>query len=389
LASATVDANTTDYFYDGNDNRFPDAALALASYDNQDRIESFGDFVFESTPAGDVLRRSNADQTAGYELVYGPRGELTRATVLGTGATVTYEVDPFGRRVGRRVNGGAPKGWLYSDQLKIIAEIDNNAARTDFIYGTRENVPDLMFKYGTTFYRFVTDHLGSVRLVVNVETGEVVQELAYDPWGKVVLDSNPGFQPFGFAGGLYDPATGLVRFGARDYDPRLGRWTSKDPIQFAGGQANLYVYVGNDPVNFIDPLGLRDWSYQEVQEHLKWYREQLCMSTWAEDHWIMYNRHKENGTDDMFFNGHRADRFDITGTGDFIDAGEMGNFLAGYGAGVNNSSFDLWLVKVAGAVYHTRGERGGWPPKYPGKPTYALDIFGLLRDDWGSTFYIQ
>ncbi len=78
----------------------------------------------------------------------------------------------------------------------------------------------------------------------------------YDEWGNVTVDTNPNFQPFGFAGGLYDGETGLVRFGARDYDPEIGRWTAKDPILFEGGQANLYVYVGNDPVNRIDPEGL-------------------------------------------------------------------------------------------------------------------------------------
>ena len=51
------------------------------------------------------------------------------------------------------------------------------------------------------------------------------------------------------------PATQLVRFGARDYDPETGRWTSKDPIGFAGGDTNLYGYVLNDPVNFVDPQG--------------------------------------------------------------------------------------------------------------------------------------
>jgi RHS repeat-associated protein len=60
--------------------------------------------------------------------------------------------------------------------------------------------------------------------------------------------------PFGFAGGLYDAATGLVRFGARDYDPSVGRWTSKDPVRFAGGM-NIYGYVVNDPVNRLDPTG--------------------------------------------------------------------------------------------------------------------------------------
>jgi len=68
--------------------------------------------------------------------------------------------------------------------------------------------------------------------------------------------TNPGFQPFGFAGGLYDPDTGLVRFGARDYDPEIGRWLTKDPIRFAGGDINLYGYVFNDPVNRFDSTGL-------------------------------------------------------------------------------------------------------------------------------------
>jgi RHS repeat-associated protein len=109
-----------------------------------------------------------------------------------------------------------------------------------------------------TVYRLITDHLGSVRLVVNAETGQAVQRMDYDAFGRVLSDNNPGFQPFGFAGGLYDDDTGLVRFGARDYDAYTGRWTAKDPIMFDGGQANLYVYVGNDPVNRFDPSGLLD-----------------------------------------------------------------------------------------------------------------------------------
>jgi RHS repeat-associated protein len=65
----------------------------------------------------------------------------------------------------------------------------------------------------------------------------------------------PGFQPFAFVGGLYDVDTRLVHFGARDYDPSVGRWTAKDPILFGGGQANLFVYIENDPVNWMDPFG--------------------------------------------------------------------------------------------------------------------------------------
>ncbi len=69
------------------------------------------------------------------------------------------------------------------------------------------------------------------------------------------MDTNPGFQPFGFTGGLYDRDSRLTRFGARDYEAETGRWTAKDPIRFEGQDPNLYGYVRDDPVNFLDPLG--------------------------------------------------------------------------------------------------------------------------------------
>jgi RHS repeat-associated protein len=123
---------------------------------------------------------------------------------------------------------------------------------------TKPTTPEYMLRGGVT-YRIISDHLGSVRLVVNADTGEVVQQMDYDAFGLLKNDTNPGFQPFGFAGGLYDVETELVRFGARDYDPRSGRWVSQDPIRFDGGQANLYTYVENDPVNFVDPRGNYAW----------------------------------------------------------------------------------------------------------------------------------
>ena len=101
-----------------------------------------------------------------------------------------------------------------------------------------------------------TDHLGSPR-VISTANGSLVKTISYDSYGNVISDSNPDFTiPFGFAGGLQDSDTGLVRFGYRDYDPETGRWTARDPIGFAGGDTNLYGYVLGDPVNFIDSFGL-------------------------------------------------------------------------------------------------------------------------------------
>ncbi len=69
--------------------------------------------------------------------------------------------------------------------------------------------------------------------------------------------TNLGFQPFGFAGGLYDSDTKLVRFGARDYDAVTGRWTNRDPLLFGGGVSNLHEYSVDDPINCIDPNGFQ------------------------------------------------------------------------------------------------------------------------------------
>jgi len=112
-----------------------------------------------------------------------------------------------------------------------------------------------MIKADGTKYRIISDYVGSPRLVVKSTDGTIAQRIDYDDFGAVLTDTASGFQPFGFAGGLFDRDTNLLRFGARDYDPQVGRWTAKDPIRFAGGTSNLYAYCFNNPINFIDPSG--------------------------------------------------------------------------------------------------------------------------------------
>ena len=126
-----------------------------------------------------------------------------------------------------------------------------------YVYGSEStNTPGFVIKNGVTYKIIHDPGTESIRYVVNVADGVIAQEIDYDEFGNIVLNTDPSFQPLGFAGGLYDADTKLVRFGARDYDPVVSRWMSKDPIDFAGGDTNLYAYVGGDPMSWADVTGL-------------------------------------------------------------------------------------------------------------------------------------
>jgi len=244
------------YDYDANGNRITAVTRAgtfQGFYDLQDRMTKYGDASYTYTANGELKTRTDADGTTTYN--YDVFGNL-RSVVLPDGTSVEYIIDANNRRIGKKVNGALVQGFIYKDQLEPVAELDgagNMIAR--FVYASKGHVPDYMTKGGIT-YRIISDHLGSVRFVVNAADGSIAQRIDYDEFGNIVNDTNPGFQPFAFAGGIYDQHTKLVRFGARDYDAHTGRWTSKDPILFAGDGPNLYGYVLNDAVNFYDTNGL-------------------------------------------------------------------------------------------------------------------------------------
>ena len=160
--------------------------------------------------------------------------------------------------MGKEVDGKRVAGYLWSGRRLVGVLNGSGVLEETFVWGTRGNVPDEMVAHGQV-YRILADARGSVRLVVDAGTGQVMQALRYSPWGRVIGDTDPGFQPFGYAGGLDDRRTGLERFGVRDYDPATGRWIEPDPILFAGGGTNLYAYTDDDPVDEVDPLGLFGW----------------------------------------------------------------------------------------------------------------------------------
>jgi len=251
-----------EYAYDANGNRLKvtrAGVVTASTYDAQDRMLTAGTTSFTYNANGVRTKQTQGATITNY--TYGFFGNL-RSVVQGT-LRVEYRSDVYGRRVARKRNGAVTQYWIYDSEGRIVGESNAAGVLTKrFVYASRPHVPDQMITSGVK-YALVTDHLGSVRLVVNTATGAVAQRMDYDEFGRVTKDTKPGLQPFGFAGGLYDQDTKLVRFGARDYDPETGRWLSKDPILFAGGDSNLYQYVMADPVNLIDPSGLISEKYRQ------------------------------------------------------------------------------------------------------------------------------
>jgi RHS repeat-associated protein len=241
-------------------------ALLDAPVDDQDRLCLYGDHQYAYDDNGRLSSKTDPGLSTQTLYRYDGLGRLRTVEELG-GTRIDYVLDAMGRRIGKVVDGALEKGWVYGPgSLSPVAQLDSSGAlEMTFVYATHVNVPDLIVTASGTVYRVVTDHLGSVRLVIDVASGTVVQRVDYDEFGNVDEDTDytaPGFsQPFGFAGGLYDADTGLVRFGARDYDAVTGRWTAKDPLRFVSG-TNLYLYSRGDPVNRIDPNGLVDIFFQ-------------------------------------------------------------------------------------------------------------------------------
>ncbi len=240
------------YSYDANGNRLSKTGPGInetGSYDAQDRMLSYTGATYSYTANGELQSKVQGGQTTSYN--YDALGNLRQVTLPG-GTQIEYLIDGQNRRIGKKINNVLVQGFLYQGQLQPVAELDGSGnVASRFVYATGVNVPDYLIKGGTT-YRILKDHLGSPRLVVDIATGTIAQRMDFDEYGKVLADSNPGFQPFGFAGGIYDRDTGLVRFGARDYEAESGRWMVKDPVKFIGRGENLYIYGTNDPIDFVD-----------------------------------------------------------------------------------------------------------------------------------------
>jgi len=221
------------------------------------------------------LRVDAADRlvaVAGQPTTYTNSGCLTAIGV--DGAVRNYQVDGLGRTIGSSdahhhvshsldavgrplTTAGEIASWRYlwdGDRLAALLDADGEVD-IRYIDSGVESCPEALSR-GGVLYLMVKDHLGSVRAIVNAHDGRVVRTMDYDALGRPTTNAPLAWQPFGFAGGLQDANSGMIRFRTRTYDPFIGRFLSRDPLGLAGGQTNLFQYALGDPVNNIDPSGM-------------------------------------------------------------------------------------------------------------------------------------
>ncbi|NQT70398.1 MAG: hypothetical protein HQ552_12545 [Desulfobacteraceae bacterium] len=259
LLTVTKDSTLVEeYDYDANGTRIYEMNTLKGiagrnfSYNDEDHLLSAGSAIYSYNLDGYLTAKTDGSDVTTY--AYSSRGELLNVT-LPDATVIEYVHDPLGRRIAKKVNGTTIEKYLWQGLTRLLAVYDgsdNLLMRFEYADG---RMPFATAKGGATYY-LTYDQVGSLRIVADA-SGNVVKRIDYDSFGNIIDDTDPSFEmPFGFAGGLHDRDTGLVRFGYRDYDPDTGRWTAKDPILFAGGDTDLYGYVLNNPVNLIDPSGL-------------------------------------------------------------------------------------------------------------------------------------
>ncbi len=207
-------------------------------------------------------KNGNLTQDETFTYTYNWRNLITEVRHTADKSLVAqYRYDVLGRRVAKveGLSGDVTK-FVY-DGWNIIEERDNTGSvAASYIYDER-NLPVAMQRSGKLYF-YQYNHLGSIEFVTNKD-GDVVEQYQYDPFGGVKVADGAGNalpnsqidNPFLFAGQWRDDETGLCYMRHRYYSASLGRFTSRDPLEYVDG-LNAYAYAMSNPVNFSDPLGL-------------------------------------------------------------------------------------------------------------------------------------
>ncbi|HZZ82235.1 MAG TPA: RHS repeat-associated core domain-containing protein, partial [Gemmataceae bacterium] len=262
VTSVTSSLPAENYSYNASGNR-TNAGYATGA-DN--RLASDGVYNYTYDPDGNLTQRTEIATGDVTLYTWDYRNRLTEVISKDSLGNVTQQVvytyDVFDRRIAKAITIGGVTGverFVYSGDNAVL-QFNGAGSLTDhYLFGPALNQVLADERSASQVFWPLTDSRGSVRDIAD-SSGAVVDHISYNSFGQIVAETNPtiGFL-YGYAGNAYDPETGMQYDRARYYDPGIGRFISQDPIAFSGGDTNLYRYVGNNPVNAIDPTGLTTW----------------------------------------------------------------------------------------------------------------------------------
>lgn len=251
-------------------------AAEVPTYDNKlsKTADSRRQFTYNAMSWMIEAQNTGLTKPLKLKLDYYPDGRRARKTVLeqdGAGWK-TNEVHQFyyddWTLISESVaNGLGTKVYHYTWGLDLAGQRDGKLGQESGGIGGLLAITEID-GITTNVYFPVADHIGTIQKLVNAQTGAVVAEYEYDPFGVLLFKSGAkaGLCPFRFTSKYYDSEIGLYYFGYRYYDPATTKWLTLDPLGEEGG-INLTAYVDNDPVNKADGLGLA--ADDNINNHIK------------------------------------------------------------------------------------------------------------------------
>ena len=250
LTQVTQGGSTTEtYSYDSVGNRLSSSGVPNYNYNSSNELtsNSSGSYAYDAN--GNTL-----SDASGKSYTWDFENRLTQAVVPGTGGgTTTFRYDPFGRRIQKSGPLGTTN-YLY-DGPNLLEEVDSSGnVLARYTHGSVVDEPLAELRATTASY-YQADNLGSVTSLSST-AGALSNTYTYDSYGELSASTGTMSNPFRFTGREFDAETGLGYYRARYYDQTAGRFVSEDPLGFTAS-ADLYAYVGNSPLNMIDPLGLQ------------------------------------------------------------------------------------------------------------------------------------
>jgi len=246
------------YTYDASTRRLTSADHADWSYDTAHQLLNYDGQTFTYDANGNMITRTDTASSETTTYQYDHENRLTRIEYP-DGTYSAYDYDPFGNRVKADLNGTTT--WFLYDLLKglpdVIAEYDqSNNVIVTYTHGPGTDEIIAMRRDGNSYY-YLRDGLGSITGVTdNVKT--LVNTYTYDTFGNIIDSAETITNSYTYTARRLDAESGLMYFRARYYLPNTGRFISEDPIKLTG-ESYFYKYCDNNPVNRIDPYGLKPW----------------------------------------------------------------------------------------------------------------------------------